>query len=101
MQVKDVLTERELELVKLAALGMRNRHIAWRLGIAEDTVKHWFVTIFDKSGAWSRLELVMRWVREQANDSTATHRTQVPSLRPAYPTSSPQFSSVFFTKAMN
>jgi two-component system, NarL family, nitrate/nitrite response regulator NarL len=65
MQVKDVLSDRELELVKLAALGMRNRHIGWRMGIAEDTVKHWFVEIFDKTGAWSRLELVMRWVGEQ------------------------------------
>jgi hypothetical protein len=29
MQIRDALTERELELVKLAALGMRNRHIGW------------------------------------------------------------------------
>jgi len=65
MRVNDVLTTRELELVQLAALGMRNRHIAWRLGVAEDTVKHWFVAIFDKTGTWSRLELVMRWMREQ------------------------------------
>jgi two-component system nitrate/nitrite response regulator NarL len=65
VQIKDALPERELELVKLAALGMRNRHIGWRLGIAEDTVKHWFVTIFDKTGTWSRLELVMKWVEEQ------------------------------------
>ncbi len=59
------MTERELELVKLAALGMRNRHIGWRLGIAKDTVRRLFVTIFDKTGTWSRLELVMRWVGEQ------------------------------------
>jgi two-component system nitrate/nitrite response regulator NarL len=65
MQVEDVLTERELELVKLAALGMRNRHIAWRMGFAENTVKHLFIAIFDRTGTWSRLELVMRWVREQ------------------------------------
>lgn len=65
MLVRDALTERELELVKLAALGMKNRHIAWRLGLAEDTVKHWFVVIFDKTGVRSRLELVIRWVGEQ------------------------------------
>jgi len=65
MQVNDALTERELELVKLAALGMRNRHIGWRVGLAEDSVKHQFVTIFDKTGTWSRLELVMKWVGEQ------------------------------------
>jgi two-component system nitrate/nitrite response regulator NarL len=65
MQIKEALTERELELVKLAALGMRNRHIGWRVGLAEDTVKHRFEAIFDKTGAWSRLELVMRWVGEQ------------------------------------
>jgi two-component system, NarL family, nitrate/nitrite response regulator NarL len=65
MQVKEALTERELELVKLAALGMRNRHIGWRLGISEDWVRHQFITIFDKTGAWSRLELVMKWVEEQ------------------------------------
>jgi DNA-binding CsgD family transcriptional regulator len=65
MLVRDALTERELELVKLAALGMRNRHIGWRVGIAEHTVKRWFVTIFNKTGTWSRLELVMKWVGEQ------------------------------------
>ncbi len=65
MRVKDALTERELELVKLAALGMRNRHIGWRLGISEGWVRHLFVTIFDKTGTWSRLELVMKWVGEQ------------------------------------
>lgn len=69
MLVRDALTERELELVKLAALGMRNRHIGWRLEIAEDTVKHWFVAIFDKTGTWSRLELVMKWVGEQGGGS--------------------------------
>jgi len=42
------------------------------MGIAEDTVKHWFVEIFDKTGTCRR-----------------------------YPTSSPQPSSVFFTNAMN
>ena len=79
MQVKDALTERELELVKLAALGMRNRHIAWRLGIAEDTVKHWFVVIFDKTGAWSRLELVMRWMGEQGGYKPLPSRNEPPT----------------------
>jgi two-component system nitrate/nitrite response regulator NarL len=69
MRVKDALTERELELVKLAALGMRNRHIGWRMGFAENTVKRWFVEIFDKTGTWSRLELVMKWVGEQGKCS--------------------------------
>jgi DNA-binding NarL/FixJ family response regulator len=69
MLVRDALTERELEQVKLAVLGMRNRHIGWRLGVAEDTVKHWLGVIFDKTGVWSRLELVMLWVGEQGGGS--------------------------------
>jgi len=71
MQVKEVLTARELELVKLAALGMKNRHIAWRVGLAEETVKHSFVTIFDKTGTWSRLEVVVKWVGEQTREETS------------------------------
>jgi DNA-binding NarL/FixJ family response regulator len=82
MRVKDALTERELELVKLAALGMRNRHIGWRLGIAEDTVRHWFVTIFDKTGTWSRLELVMRWVEEQGSHKPLPSRNEPPTTIP-------------------
>ena len=90
MSVRDALTARELELVKLAALGMRNRHIGWRLGIAEDTVKHWFSVIFDKDRSL-----------EPVGDGDAVGEGEGGWFVVTYPTSSPQFSSVFFTKAMN
>ena len=93
MRVNDALTARELELVKLAALGMKNRHIAWRVGLAEDTVKHSFVTIFDKTGTWSRLEVVVKWMEEQTREETSASlpegfaETTLP-LRPNSPASS-------------
>lgn len=64
MRVDEALAPTELELVKLAALGMTNRQIGLRVERAENTIKHAFVGIFDKVGVWSRLELVMRWMRE-------------------------------------
>lgn len=65
MLVREALDERELELVRLAALGMRNLHIGWRVGLAEDSIKHMFGEIFDKTGTWSKLEVVTKWAREQ------------------------------------
>jgi DNA-binding NarL/FixJ family response regulator len=53
------LTPRELELIRLAAEGLRNKEIASRLGITEGTVKIHLHNIYDKLGVDGRLELVL------------------------------------------
>ncbi len=53
------LTERELEVLRLLALGLPNKAIALRLGISEHTVKFHVGAILAKLGAASRTEAVM------------------------------------------
>jgi DNA-binding NarL/FixJ family response regulator len=53
------LTKREMEIVATIVSGFSNREIARKLGISEDTVKHHLTNIFDKVGAYNRLELAL------------------------------------------
>jgi len=57
------LTRREAEVLKLAAKGLGNRNIAGYLGLAEGTVKGYFVNIFGKMRVGSRTEAVLEAIR--------------------------------------
>ena len=48
------LTERELEVLRAAAQGERNKEIAFRLGISERTVKAHLTSVYNKLGVDSR-----------------------------------------------
>ena len=63
-QVSKLLTQRELEVVRLIAQGHRNRTIAERLSISEGTVKIHLHNIYSKLGIDGRLELVL-WFQAQ------------------------------------
>jgi DNA-binding NarL/FixJ family response regulator len=52
-----LLTRRELEVLPLIALGMRNSQIALRMRVSEITVRHYLTSIFGKLGVANRLEL--------------------------------------------
>ncbi|HEY8450105.1 MAG TPA: response regulator transcription factor [Bacillota bacterium] len=54
----EALTERELEVLELLALGLTNAEISSRLAISENTVKTHLGRIFAKLGASSRVEAV-------------------------------------------
>jgi two-component system nitrate/nitrite response regulator NarL len=54
---KYVLTARELQLVALISRGYRNRDMALKLNLSEQTVKHHLNHIFDKLSVTSRLQL--------------------------------------------
>jgi len=53
------LTLRELQIVSAIVNGAKNREIARKFSLSEDTVKHHLTRIFDKVGASTRLELAM------------------------------------------
>jgi DNA-binding NarL/FixJ family response regulator len=55
----EALTPREIEVVRLLALGLPNKAIAPRLGISENTVKYHVAAILAKLSAQSRAEAVM------------------------------------------
>jgi len=60
----DQLTERELEVLKLAARGMTNRQIANKLTLSIHTVQAHLSNIFGKLGVGSRTEAVMYGLRK-------------------------------------
>ena len=54
----DAISEREIAVLRLIAKGNRNKDIAERLNIAEDTVKSHIKRILDKLGARDRTQAV-------------------------------------------
>jgi DNA-binding NarL/FixJ family response regulator len=53
-----LLTTRELQVVRHAATGKKNRTIAKEMGLSEHTVKNYLFRAFDKLGVSSRVELL-------------------------------------------
>lgn len=60
----DRLTDRELEVLGLVTAGLRNKEIAARLGVSENTAKFHLRNILEKLHASSRTELAARAVRD-------------------------------------
>ncbi len=60
----DQLTERELEVLRLAAKGMSNREIAQELIISVRTVQTHLTNVFNKMGVGSRTEAVVHALRK-------------------------------------
>jgi DNA-binding NarL/FixJ family response regulator len=69
------LTEREMEVLGLAAKGFTNKAIGVQLGISDRTVQGHLAHIFNKLQAGSRTEAVMRavslgWISQSIGDIT-------------------------------
>jgi len=62
------LTDRELQVLTLAADGLTNRQIGRRLEISENTVKNHIRNILEKLHLHSRMEAVLYAVREELID---------------------------------
>src|SRR5271165_7099435 len=54
----DLLSKRELEVVRSLAEGLTNREIAERMGLSQHTIKNYLFRIFDKLGVSNRIELL-------------------------------------------
>jgi len=61
----DTLTRREMSIIACLLQGWRNRQIALRLRITEQTVKNYLRTIYDKVGVSDRLELVLYAIHQR------------------------------------
>ncbi len=54
----NLLSKRELDVVRCLAEGLTNREIAERLGLSQHTIKNYLFRVFDKLGVSNRLELL-------------------------------------------
>jgi DNA-binding NarL/FixJ family response regulator/signal transduction histidine kinase len=59
-RLPEPLTEREVEILRLAAAGARNKEIAERLVISEKTAKNTLSRVYGKLGTASRAEAIAR-----------------------------------------
>ena len=58
-EVRQALTPRELEIVRMVSAGLRNRAVADKLCISEGTVKVHLHNIYEKLSVTGRLELAL------------------------------------------
>lgn len=65
----DRLTDRELQVLRLITLGLRDKEIAGELGIRESTAKFHLKNILEKLHAESRTEAAIRALREGLVDA--------------------------------
>jgi DNA-binding NarL/FixJ family response regulator len=56
------LTPREHEVATLAATGLQDKEIAYRLGIAHGTAKLHLHNVYAKLGIGSRVQLALTWM---------------------------------------
>jgi NarL family two-component system response regulator LiaR len=71
----DVLSERELQVLKKGAEGLSNKQIATQLNIGPRTVQTHWRNIFDKLGVYSRTEAIVYSLRKgwlNLNDEKST-----------------------------
>ena len=64
VSVDNMLSGREVEVLRMLAEGLANKEIAYRLGLSEHTVKFHVAAIFGKLHASSRTEAVTLGIRQ-------------------------------------
>lgn len=69
----DLLSKRELEVVRCLAEGLTNRQIADRLGLSQHTIKNYLFRVFDKLGVSSRIELVFMTLSQGTSGTNGKH----------------------------
>lgn len=65
---ENLLTKRELEVLKLIAEGLYNKEIAYKLTISEKTVKNHVSSIFKKIGVFDRTQAAVYAIRNSIVD---------------------------------
>jgi DNA-binding NarL/FixJ family response regulator len=63
-------SQRELRVIELVALGLKNSEIAEAIGISEHVVKNYLCSIYDKLGLWNRVELALWYEARRHREET-------------------------------
>jgi two-component system nitrate/nitrite response regulator NarL len=69
----NLLSKRELQVVRSLAEGLTNREIAERLKLSQHTVKNYLFRVFDKLGVSSRVELLFMTLSNASTQAHAPH----------------------------
>ena len=77
------LSDREQQLITLAAKGLTDTAIAQRLGISEPTVKSYWQRVRSKLGPYNRTELVANALIEESERTVAELNGEIVKLRGA------------------
>jgi DNA-binding NarL/FixJ family response regulator len=64
----NLLSKRELQVVRCLAEGLTNREIAERLKLSQHTVKNYLFRVFDKLGVSSRVELLFMTLSQSGSN---------------------------------
>lgn len=67
----NLLSKREMEVVRSVAQGLSNREIAERLHLSQHTIKNCLFRIFDKLGVSSRVELLFMTLSQERDAQSA------------------------------
>jgi DNA-binding NarL/FixJ family response regulator len=67
----NLLSKREMEVVRSLAEGLTNREIAERLGLSQHTIKNYLFRVFDKLGVSSRVELLFMTLSQENEPQSA------------------------------
>jgi DNA-binding NarL/FixJ family response regulator len=73
------LAPRERQLIVLLAQGLKNKEIAYTLGITEGTVKVYLRRLFEKTGANDRLDLAVFGLKNLFGNRTGEAKGPVPT----------------------
>ena len=64
----DLLSKRQVDVVRLVAQGMSNRDVATHLGLSEHTVRNYLFEIFNRTGVSTRVELVRFFLQNEQSE---------------------------------
>jgi DNA-binding NarL/FixJ family response regulator len=71
----NLLSGREMQVVRCLAEGLTNREIAERLDLSQHTVKNYLFRVFEKLGVSSRVELLFMTLSQTSADQAAPQGT--------------------------
>jgi DNA-binding NarL/FixJ family response regulator len=81
---KRTLNERELRIIELVAMGLKNSEVAATLGTSQRVIKKFLRAIYDKLGVWNRVELALWYEsRKHRGELNWGRRRSLPSDRGA------------------
>ncbi len=63
--LREHLSKREEDVVRLVAEGLSNREVSAELGLSEHTIRNYLFRVFDKLGVSTRVELVLYCLQER------------------------------------